>query len=343
MANNAADYIRKIESLLRLASDPSASEAEREQAQDRADAIMFNYRIDQAMLFKTGESVAREVVVKEYDPAASEEFRSTTSHIRANIFIHSGCMVYDSYRLTVVGYEEEIQMAEMLWSQVFLHFTRTVFPKWETHRTFDANVYDLKSAGYSWPYVREQGMKHDGGDSAGKLTAKNAGGKLRTAFKREANRRGVAVQPGKQQPMVPDKWRRSFADAYASKLVQRLADLKSKNEAEVGEAGVLALVSEQDRIQQQFYALFPDMNPEVQKRRHEEYKAAEEARWNALTDEEKKAEKDREYKASMKWARRASKQSSYYDDAGWNAGSRAAENADLGQGRVGASSGKELG
>jgi len=333
--------LKQVEDLLRLASDENTTIHERELAQIRAEAIMFQNRIDRAMLYKNNPGTdKREVLTREYDAAAAEEFIGVANHMRANIFIHMGCMAHDRWRkLTVVGYEEDILMAEMLWAQVFLHFTRTVFPRWENHKSFDANVFDLKSAGYSWPYVREEGLKRDAGDQTGKLTAKNAGSKLRTAYKREATRRGEKVGT---QPINFKKWRTSFADAYASRLGQRLRQMKTANEAEAGEAGVLALVSEQDRIKQQFYALFPELNPEVRKRRNDEAAAAEEARWNALTPEQQQAELRRRQKEDEKWVRQNSKRSPYYDDGGWSAGVRAADKADLGQDKIGASSGKEL-
>lgn len=338
--DRTARKIKQIEDLLRIASDPRSNVHERESAQVKADAIIFRNRIDRAMLNKDQPSAARGVIVREYDAAAAEEFIGVANSMRANLFIHAGCMANSRWRkLTVVGYEEDIQMAEMLWASVFLHFTRTVFPKWENFKTFDANVYDLKSAGYSWPFVREEGLKREAGDQTGKLTAKNAGSKLRSAFKREAARRGERVS---SQPINFKKWRTSFADAYATRLSQRLYTMRTKNEAEAGEAGVLALVSDQDKIKQQFYALFPELNPEVRKRRNQEAADAEEARWNALTAEEQAKElRDRE-KEDARWARQSAKRPAYYDEGGWSAGTRAADKADLGQERIGASSGKEL-
>jgi hypothetical protein len=268
-------YIAQIEALLTLASDPRTPDGERESAQTKADSLMFKARIDSAMLFQEeGPAAGREVIVKEYGPTSGEEFVGITNHLRASVFMHVGCMVHDRFtKLTVVGYEDEIRVAEMLWAQIFLHLTRTIFPRWEKFRSFDANIFELKQAGYSWPFVCEQGLRQDAGDHIGKLTQKNSASKLRSAYKREAKRRGIEVGPGKQQPINPKKWRRSFAEAYASKVKRRLADLQAHNEAEAGETGVLALMSEQDRVKQQFYAMFPEMNPEVQKRRQEEYKA----------------------------------------------------------------------
>lgn len=342
-SKSAEDHIRRVEALLNLASDPRTPEGERENAQAKANSIMFQFRIDQAMLFqKGGTSVAREVISREYDRLSTEEFTYITSSIRTLIFIHMGCMTNGFGKLTVVGYEDEIQMAEMLWAQIFLHFTQTVFPKWETYRSFDANVFELKTAGYSWPYVRDAGLRHSAKDVGGFLTYKNASSKLRTAFKREASRRNVEVKPGKQQPMNPSKWRKSFAEAYAARISRRLMDMRAKDEANAGKEGVLALVSEHDRIKQRFYELFPELHPEAQRRRWEQEREANQAAWDALTPEEQDRERRRQDREEAKEDRRAAKQSPRIDLNGWTAGARAAERADLGQGRVGASSGKEL-
>jgi hypothetical protein len=142
--------------------------------------------------------------------------------------------------------------------------------------------------------------------------------------------------------MNPEKWRKSFSDAYANRLRQRLSDMAAKNEANAGEAGVLALVSDQDRIKQQFYTLFPELNPQVRKRQDREAQEAEEARWNALTPEQQQAVRTKQEKEDLKWSRRYAKQGSYYDDSGWTAGTRAADKADLGQNKIGSSDGREL-
>lgn len=336
MAVEEEDRIRKIEGLLNLAADPRTPDAERENAQNMADKLMFKYRIDQALLFMRSPSAkAREVVSRKIDKIRTDEFSHIINYMRESVFMHFGCMTHDDWsELTVVGYAEEISAAEMMWATVMLHFTRTVFPKWEDNRSFDGNVYALKSAGYGWPYVCAQGLKHNAADQSGPLTQKNSGSKLRSAFKREAKRLGIEVLPGRQQPAQPQKWRNSFASSYYTKLTQRLAEMQRANEKEAGEAGVLALVSEQDRVKQTFYALFPELNPEVRKRRTAEAKAAEEARRAALTPAQLRAEDMKNERAR---ARAMNRINNYYDDAGWNAGHRAAESIDLGGGRLGKS------
>ncbi len=320
-------FIRRIEGMLKAASDVNMDEKSRERILAQVDAICFQHRIDQAKLFVKNGATQREVLVREYERPSADGFSGHFLGLRSNIFQHYGSRTHLSWRsTTVVGYEDDIRMAEMLWANVFLHFTRTIFPKWEDAKSFDANVYDIKRSGYSWPQVREMGMAKDAGDARGKLTLKNAGSKLRIAYRREAERRGETVAPGKQQPIVPSKWRNSFADAYYSRLLQRLANMKKASEEAAGKAGVLALISEQDRVDQHFYSLFPDLTPAAMQRQREESDAAEKARREALTDKEREKE-DRE--AQRRW-NRIQKRPSRFDGAGWDAGFRAADKADLG-------------
>jgi hypothetical protein len=61
-----------------------------------------------------------------------------------------------------------------------------------------------------------------------------------------------------------------------------------------------------------------------------------------LSQEEQDMLRRKEAKEDERWRRKIAKEPAYHDYAGWSAGQRAAEKADLGQGRVEAGSGREL-
>lgn len=248
----------------------------------------------------------------------------------------------DKLMATAVGYEDDLFYAEMLWANVYMDFITKMFPKWEPWRSFDENVYIIKSSGYGWPHVCVEGLRNNGADQSGPLTQANSGSKLRTAFKREAKRRGEVVLPGRQQPAVPQLWRDSFAQSYQSTVESRLQTMKWQNREAAGNGSEIALVKDEDRIKAEFWRLFPQYDPEEHKRRWARMDAEEEARRARLTPEELEAEEKEREKEERRWARRKPAKEKQADMRGWNAGNKAGNSVKLsadknvGNGRMGA-------
>lgn len=326
MTSSEEAYLRKAEALLHRASDPSASEGEREACIGKANQIMEKHRLDRAMLFSSGKQPDKKIVQRVYDRVETGQFSYLLADMRSDIFRHCGVMTHRSYKDTAVGYEEDMFFAEMLWSTVYLHFVERMFPKWEKHRTFDANVYSIKKAGYSWSEVREMGLAQGAGDLSGPLTAKNAGSKLRNAFKREAARRGEVVPPGKQQPLNPVQWRKNFAEAYASRMYARLRQLRMENAQEPGSPGEIALLTDEDRVKQEFWKVFPDMHPEAQKRLQERFLEQERRRQEGLTPAQKAEEERKIERRRQEYLKRWDQE---HRAGGWNDGAQAADEVNL--------------
>lgn len=320
------DYIRRVESLLERANHPETPEPERQSALALADEVMARHRLDRALLFQSGKKPEREILHKKYAGITLTDYLWIGSSMRRAIFDHCGVSTYGSYTLEAVGYEEDLFYAEMLWSEVLLHFTRSMFPTWDNFRSFDANVYRIKSAGYSWSQVRDMGLAQNASDYNGPLTEKNAGSKLRTAFKREAKRLGEEVLPGKQQPIRPKIWRKSFAEAYASKLTYRLWEMASKNKEAAGKEGEIALQSDADRVKNRFWEIFPELHPDAMRRRLEELEREEEARRESLTEAERKREDEENKRSSRKYIEKMDKE---HDRKGAEAGRKAASEVNL--------------
>ena len=318
------DYIRKVEGLLNRANHKETGEEEREACLAAADRIMKKHRLDRAMLYQSGKAPEREIVVKTYEPIEAERFSTNLSYMRSAIFRHCGVMFRPGWRQgTAVGYEEDIFFAEMLWSSVYLDFITKMFPKWEPWREFDRNVYAVKTAGYSWPEVRDMALPHKPSDRTGELTFKNAGSKLRTAFKREAERLGVEVE---RQPQRPDKWRKGFAIGYDTSLRIRLRTMEINGMEEPGSDGEIALMRDEDRVKAKFWEVFPEEHPEVQARKNKEW----EEEWKAAEAAKTPAEKAAEEKARERALKRQNKSvADLYDNAGFSTGQKSAHEVNL--------------
>lgn len=318
------DYIRKVEGLLNRANHPEANDQEREACLAAADRIMKKHRLDRAMLFQSGKAPDREIIVKEYDAILAEKYATNLGYMRDAVFRHCGVMFRPGWRRgTAVGYEEDVFFAEMLWSSVYMDFTTKMFPKWETHRSFDLNVYNLKTAGYSWPDVRDMALKHEPSDQTGPLTFKNAGSKLRTAFKRECERRGEEVR---RQPQRPEAWRNGFAQGYESTLRSRLYVMAMKDREAPGSEGEIALLKDEDRVKQRFWEVFPEEHPDVQARKQKEFEEEVAAQEASLTDAEKAA-RERKFQSAMRRLQKSYE--ARFDSKGYETGSQSAHEVNL--------------
>lgn len=243
---------------------------------------MAKYRLDRALLnFAKDEKDRGKPEKREYGQIdliddnmkmSSRDYKeewgieNAVRMLRHDIYFHANCRMYSTHKLvTVVGFEDDIFFADLMWNTVFHDLVVKMFPRWSGSGsdTFDRNVFMLKNAGYSWPQVREAGLSVGARDKLGVLTEDNAGSKLRTAYARECKRTGFFA-PAKQ-PRNPGLWRRSFIDSFRTRLNERFHEMKlaaKQDQQAAGEAGALALYQETDQIKVMFFDLFPDANPD---------------------------------------------------------------------------------
>lgn len=327
------NYIRKVEALINRANHKDANSEERIACLAKADEIMAKHRLDRAMLFKDGNKPEKEIIVKTVSALPYSPYVGSLTWMRKDILTHCGVMSRTwQEEVTLVGYEEDIFYAEMLWTSVYMEFTSKLFPKWESHRGFDANVYALKNAGYSWPEVRDFALAENAGDHISKLTVKNAGSKLRTAFKREAQRNGIEVLPGRQQPANSRAWRDSFVEGFVNTLYGRLAVLSAKAKEAAGEAGEIALISDADRVKHRFWEMYPETHPEAIRRVIEENRASFDRAESEMTEAEKKKLERDQKAAARRWTREQDRKmnSSSYQH-GYSTGRDTARSLNLGR------------
>lgn len=340
--------MRIVQGLMNQAMDNNISDEERNAFLAKADEIMAKYRLDRAMFLDSNQAGTkldgREIIVLDIPPIEFHTYIHYVSTLRSAIFRHCGCKIKSTaFQAKAVGYEADLDFANMLWTTVHMDFIRKLFPTWQRSLTFDENVYTLKNAGYSWPQVREMGLAVNARDYNGPLTAENAGSKLRTAYKRWAKKLGVVVPPGKHHSITPEKFRTSFASSYVSTVQIRLQDMKDKTDKQsqeaAGEAGALALIDDEERIAAAWYEIYPEDHPDEQRRRMEQWEKEEAEREANMTEEEKR-KRDKE---NARWANRKVRVRNYYDQKGWAAGHSAGSKVRLSGGdEVQGSNGKAL-
>jgi Protein of unknown function (DUF2786) len=141
--------------------------------------------------------------------------------------------------------------------------------------------------------------------------------------------------------------RNSFAQSYRSTICQRLRDISAERTKEhAGEKTVdadkfaLALVDTRQRVDEEFYRVFPQYDPEVRRKQQEEADFLRAAKWAALTDAERTKILRDQAREQAQWERQSTKaRRSYrairedprdrYDHAAWSRGRTAAQKVNL--------------
>ena len=141
--------------------------------------------------------------------------------------------------------------------------------------------------------------------------------------------------------------RNSFARSYRSTIESRLEIMREEaTKAHDGEQTIdadkfaLALRDTKEQVDEEFYRIFPEFDPEVRKRERERREAAAQAAYDALTPAEKAKLARDQAREDAKWARRRTRvRANYgqvredptnrYDAAAWERGRQAGQSVNL--------------
>jgi hypothetical protein len=266
------DYAAKIGSLIAMAEDETLPEATRVAYRSKAEQLMREYRIaeEETIAADQFSILPRrfEVVLLEGD-AFRSEFRGSYVEIFREIALHAGIRVRFEYRYfnreteepsRVVavgyGYDGDIRLAEFLWTAAHLVFITRI----------DANVNPTLSDQLNCYYLRNSGMKRNDIASALWGSAYNDGhahGRVQKLYLAECVARG-------EQPKVAGRgiqvslYRKAYANAFEDEFGWRLRQARDAADS-VG--GALELPGRKERVNEAFYAEWPDERPMTKEER----------------------------------------------------------------------------
>lgn len=330
MLDRVARLIEQAEQFRRHNEEGSASAA-----LARADAIMLKYAIDRSMAEAARKDPSeRQTPISKKIPFVSEwsEFYEGLQLMICNIAKHCRVKVVTGPQLvepiaTLVGFPEDVEYCQMLWTSVYLQFVSKIDPKWDPELSAEENVKILKDAGRKWGRIAEDANAH-----GFPCTAND--GRLKAAYRRQCRIEGVEPTAHTQRHVA---YRASYAKAFSARIAARLREQRKAQEETVA-ATPGSAVALRDRfadVLQAFYELFPHLRPRTAEERE---KAGREWRewWDGLSDKEKaRYEKMR--------ARQRQAQENMHDPAGSRNGDRAASVVDLGANKVEAESIRRIG
>lgn len=260
----AQDFLSKVRSLSESADSFEANGQTEVAATYRAKAeeLMRTYRITQE------EALARDTI--SIDPVLSvvdlcpviTPYRQQYINIMWYMAEHTGCKIVfdflrpegrctsDQYRVVakVVGYEMDVEYAEMLFTAARLVFAERMEPSVKPELGDQVNAYRLRAAGIE--RVRASEM----------LWGTRDPGKVGRLYLKECKERGET--PALVGRGVTGKvYREQYADEFVYVLSRRLQ--AARNAADnVG--GGLVLHGRKERVQEAFYTHFPHMRPSTE-------------------------------------------------------------------------------
>lgn len=246
----------KVRALLDKAE---ASEFPEEAAAFRAKAeeLMLKYRIEQEETLANDPTVASPIQVDMDLVGAGSKYKTEYHHMWHYIARHCGVRQWVGWKYTdkgyimqahVVGYEEDVRYAEMLFTSARLVFTEKMEPRIDGSLTDQVNVYRLRSAGIERVRIAEMMWGN---------TDKVFLGRVGRLYKAECEERGEeALLSGRG--VTGRAYREQYAEQFAVTMRNRLWQAR---QAAAVSGGGMVLHGRQERIDEAFYAFYPDQRP----------------------------------------------------------------------------------
>lgn len=254
--------------------DPEAAEGYRKSAanyRETAERIRRQYKIEEEQLIADDASVitpvVRDIVLCSYDSDFIVEFLrmwGVSAH-------HTGVLYQPKWvgrdmAVRAVGYASDIRSAEDLFQVARLVMADRLDPQVDPKLSDKENVYRLRSAGME----RNRIANLLWGASLGAPGHKDHArvGKLYSEACRERGEAAVVAGKGINKKVFRAKYAESFSYRYAERL-------RATRDAVDSVAGALVLPGREKRVEEMFYAEFPELHPDARRAAAERYRAEE--------------------------------------------------------------------
>lgn len=256
------DTLRKVQALIAKADSTSFPE-EADALRAKADALLTKYRIDEVQLQMSSGQWSSEPNLPVWEKWSLCEYGTEYSnhyyHIARACALHLDCMVATMYEdgklvVHVCGYPSELRMAEALYTTAILAFSTRLEPKVDPNLSDAENCYNLRRAGMEGQRIAMLVFGRD---------EKSMRIKARRLFKEEAERRGdEEAQDLLGRGNSVKNYREDYANGFALEIGRRLARMRADRGQD---SGALVLADRGDRVKQEFYDKYPQLNPDRQR------------------------------------------------------------------------------
>ena len=262
--SNLDSILRKVQALLAKAESSEFSE-EAEALRQKADTLMFKYRIDETMAASAAVGQVRTDQPKPvwrtiFVSRLSSEFASTYRYMAAVALGHVDARSASSYvsnpddndqtwlTMKAVGYESDLRYAELIYTSMHLAFASKMEPAVNPEKSDAENAYNMRSAGMEG---RRIAALLWGDDSKPNRV------KARRLFAQHAASIGEdpSVLLGRGNSV--SAYRESYASGFETEMSARLYRMRISH----GDSGEMVLASRKDAVTEAFYAEYPNRRP----------------------------------------------------------------------------------
>lgn len=224
---------------------------------DTAERWMVKYRIEQEEALAVDPGAAKPINIELDLSGYGSPYRTQYRHIWWYVAQHCEVRQHVSIPYTehgyvlrayAVGYEEDIRYAEMLFTDARMAFQTRLEPKVDPSLSDQVNAYRLRSAGIERIRIAEM-LWHN--------TDKVFLGRVGRLYKAECEARGEeALLSGRG--VTGKAYREQYAEQFTATLRSRL--WQARQAASVAGGGVV-LHGRKERVNEAYYAFYPDQRP----------------------------------------------------------------------------------
>lgn len=255
-----AKVMKLINDLLARADHPNTPVAEADMSRERAEILMFRYKVEEASL--DAESKAKMGIkprkVEWTISTLGNEFATQYGSMAAYVVNHVGAYAVRGWGrgdnngwnvYEVYGFESDLAYGEMLWNSIRIAFKSQLEPKLDPSLSEMENVYRMRNAGMERIRIAMVMGFGDTGSATGKVTR---------LFKKACAAKGEnsAVLLGKGNNVKT--FRRSYADSFAEEMWSRLLRLRTARGQNSHE---IVLANRMDEIMELLYTDHPSLRP----------------------------------------------------------------------------------
>lgn len=257
---NLEKILGRIRKLLDRAEHANTPAGEADSCRAKAEHLMREYRIEEEQAIAQDPQVLAPVS-RLIDVTASQEFGNQYFSMLSWICDHVGARLRGVWtwdetvrasviKATLVGYDSDIRMAELLFTNARMAFTEHLEPKPDATLTDQVNAYRMRKAGIErnrianalWKSAMDDGTAH---------------GKVAALYKAECMARGE--DPALSGRGVNAKlYRKEYAESFVHQIWRRL---RAAREGADKIGGLPALHGREARVNEAFYERFPEMRP----------------------------------------------------------------------------------
>jgi uncharacterized protein DUF2786 len=282
-----------IGKLIAMSEDDSLPEEARKSYAAKAERLMREYRIDEENVVSSGGAASTLPIAFNITLISGagrywqSEFQDEYVRIWKEISKHAELKSHVTYqyddaagtRAVVAvgyGYEIDIRLAQFLWTAAHLAFATRIDTKADKSLSDQENCYYMRGAGMErndiaemlWGSARTDGKAH---------------GKVQALYLAECAKRGEEPMVG-GRGFVAARYRKHYAEGFTDQFGWRLRDARNAIDAE---SGALVLKGRKERVEEAYWAAYPDKAPLTpEERAAREAKTA--AYWAEQEEEERK-------------------------------------------------------